>query len=351
MPSLTRLGPHCWLRCLVLVIMSLGGSCGGPLGSSVLEPQPATNIPPGMKGINHYTLQSETLQLMNQLHPNGQLSIRMPFYWKDVEPAKDQWNLWYNDPFVTLAEPNNVSLLGLLAYSTAWSSSVSTGSADDLYSPPEDPQQFAAYAKSVVARYPQVTHWEVWNEPNLWCFWRPHPDPAQYTQLLKATYTAAKQANRQCTIVLGGLSSGGGWADTIAPQDFLQAVYDAGGKDYFDVVGIHPYNQLQPPGDYLADFIARVRQVMDDHGDSAKPIWITEIGWYTRGDGNAVPEATQADRVTQVFSIVRQYPSVTKVFWYGLQDAGSDPRNPENGYGLFRADGSAKPAVRAFAGL
>ncbi|MBZ5515366.1 MAG: endo-1,4-beta-xylanase [Acidobacteriia bacterium] len=279
------------------------------------------------------------------------MSVRMPFYWRDVEPTKDQWNLSYNDPFVAVGEQNQITILGLLGYSTEWSTSNPTGSADDLYYPPADNQAFAAYAKALVARYPQVTDWEVWNEPNLWCFWRPHPDPAQYTALLKETYTAAKAANPECTIVLGGLSSGGGWQDTILPEDFLRAVYNAGGKGYFDVVAIHPYSQVQQPQDYLADQIERVRRVMEDFGDSAKPIWITEIGWYTRGDPSAVDEAVQAERVRQVFSIAGQYPFVTKVFWYQLQDCGNDANNPQQNYGLFRADGGAKPAVTAYAGL
>ncbi|MFB3921362.1 MAG: glycosyl hydrolase [Terriglobia bacterium] len=274
----------------------------------------------------------------------------MPFYWKDVQPTRDQWNLPYNDPFVALAESNNISLLGILGYSTQWSTSGPTAFEEGLFFPPSSVEEFAAYTRAVISRYPQVKYWEVWNEQNLWCFWRPYPDPARYTTLLKATYIAAKEANPQCTVVLGGLASGGGWTDVILPEDFLSAVYGAGGRDYFDIVAIHPYNQQQPPESYLPGSIERIWRVMEDHGDTAKQIWITEIGWYTSGDGNSVDETTQASRVAQVFSIVMRYPQVTRVFWYELQDAGDDRSNPEDGYGLFRADGSAKPAVRTFAG-
>jgi hypothetical protein len=70
------------------------------------------------------------------------------------------------------------------------------------------------------------------------------------------------------------------------------------------------------------------------------------MGCYTEGPGS-VTEAWQAEYLRQARAFLSQIPYVERVYWYTLRDA-SDSPDPEANYGLFRADGTPKPAVKAF---
>lgn len=129
----------------------------------------------------------------------------------------------------------------------------------------------------------QVSAWELWNEENIEGFFRPSPDPVRYVALLKVGYTAVRTASPGAIVVLGGMAGNG--VDMGFPgerRNFLQAVYDNGGKGYFDVLAIHPY--VHPIGQGFTELAARVRDtraVLAANGEAAKPMWLMEIGWPT----------------------------------------------------------------------
>jgi hypothetical protein len=213
--------------------------------------------------------------------------------------------------------------------------------------PPKDADAFAAYAANLASRYPQIEAWEVWNEPNTSFFWRPAVGVAAYTNLLEKTYLFVKAANPKAKVILGGLSPGNtsSIADSTAAAAFLSAIYQAGGGASFDAVAYHAYG-TGPLNDWLADALLGIRYVMDSNGDIAKPVWITEMGCYTDGPGS-VSEAWQAEYLGQARTFLSQIPYIERVYWYTLRDA-SDSPDPEASYGLFRADGTPKPAVKVF---
>jgi hypothetical protein len=213
--------------------------------------------------------------------------------------------------------------------------------------PPKDPDAFAAYAANLAGRYPQIQAWEVWNEPNTSFFWRPAVDAEAYTNLLKKTYRAVKVANPKSMVILGGLSPGNsnGVADSVPAADFLSLIYQGGGGAFFDAVAYHAYGEGTLE-DWLADALLGIRYVMDSNGDVAKPVWITEMGCYTHGPGS-VSEAWQAEYLSEARTFLARTPYVERLYWYTLRDA-NNSTDPEMNYGLFRADGSPKLAVKAF---
>ena len=213
--------------------------------------------------------------------------------------------------------------------------------------PPKDPDAFAAYAANLAGRYPQIQAWEVWNEQNTSFFWRPAVDVEAYTNLLKKTYRAVKAANPKSTVLMGGLSPGdrSGTADSVKVADFLNQIYQRGGGAFFDAVAYHAYGDGSLD-DWLEDALLGIRYVMDANGDVSKPVWITEMGCYTNGPGS-VSDDWQTEYLNQARNFLARIPYVERVYWYTLRDA-SISTNPEANYGLFRADGTPKPAVKAF---
>jgi len=214
--------------------------------------------------------------------------------------------------------------------------------------PPKASDAFAAYAADLARRYPQIDAWEVWNEPNTSFFWRPAVDAAAYAALLKKTYSAIKSENPRAQVILGGLSPGNsdGRADGISAAEFLSRIYQSGGGKSFDAVGYHAYGD-GVLADWLGDALLGIRYVMDANGDMTKPVWITEIGCYTYGPG-AVSEAWQTEYLLSARTFLARFPYVERAYWYTLRDANYSA-DPEKNYGLFRANGTPKAAVKAFA--
>lgn len=97
-----------------------------------------------------------------------------------------------------------------------------------------------------------------------------------------------------------------------------------------------------------------VRDVMVAHGDSAKPMWLTELGWSTYTGTYGVSEAKQAQYLTDSFTWLSSRPYVTNAFWYAFRNTywlNDDPNSWEANVGLLRTDYTAKPALTALTEL
>jgi hypothetical protein len=219
---------------------------------------------------------------------------------------------------------------------------------------PRSFSDYADYTRWIVSRYaPMGVHaYEVWNEPNLVNFWPSGVNATEFTEMLRAAYPVIKAADPQSTVVLGGLSGN--------DYPYLEKLYDAGAKPYFDAVGVHPYTGIDPNScwkDYgqtrnsVWAFcgLSEVHASMSARGDGDKPVWATEFGWSTNTGG--VSEAQQADYLTKSFTKLETYPWVQKAFWYRFRNVfflNDNAGDREANFGLLRTDYSTKPAYAAF---
>lgn len=220
------------------------------------------------------------------------------------------------------------------------------------YVPPTDTSDFARFTGRLASDYKgRISYWEIWNEPNHPYFWRPKPDAAAYTRLLKAAYVAVKEANPDAKVISGGLSN--------CDKEFLQRMYDAGARGYFDYFGLHPYtgdnSPYYPYHTYNSRWnfagIADMRAVMVANNDDATHIWASEMGWQT-GTGGDWPctEAQQAQYVGEAYArLFQEFPYVDALFIYDLRDDGTNRAVREQNFGLLRRDFSRKPGYAAFA--
>lgn len=283
----------------------------------------------------------------------------------DVEPSRDAWNAgWLSayDQWVSHVVGIGARPVIDVVEAAQWAS----GSSDSR-ALPSDPRAFAAFAKSyagfvaaLASRYAgRVAAWEIWNEEDESAWWTGGGDPARYAELLKAVYPAVKAADPAAGVVLGGLTGN--------DYRFMQGVYANGGGGSFDAVGVHtdtacnvlsPYRYLRDANGMINRYsflgYRSVHAVMAAHGDGAKPIWMTELGWSTAGGicssgmwagqkPAGVSEADQATFLGQALHCLSLDSSIVPVASvYALGD-GPFTRS----YGLQRADGSQKPAFGA----
>jgi Cellulase (glycosyl hydrolase family 5) len=280
--------------------------------------------------------------------------VRMFASWPDLEPTKDTfstfWLSYYEETFRSL--PSGTKVLLDVVDTPSWE----TGSGNPQ-TPPANPQEYAAFAGALAQRFgTKVAAYEIWNEEDSSAWWAGGPNPAAYTQLLKAAYPAIKAANPNATVVLGGLTGN--------DFEFLEGVYAAGGKGSFDAVGVHtdtacdvisPYDFVRGAGNrMIADsFLAyrEVHAVMLANGDD-KPIWMTELSWRTTSatcaegafagqKAGGVTEEEQATFLQQAYHCLAQAPYVQVALWFPLEDEGAVTS------GLLRSNGTRKPAFAA----
>ncbi len=287
-------------------------------------------------------------------------TLRINFAWGSVQSGPDLPNDWsHYDPVIAGAAKNGIRVLATVYSSPDWAEPT-----------PEYPPlgsrlpQFEDFVSALVGRYGSsgtfwrehpdvpklpITNWQVWNEPNSPLFWKPDPDPAAYLELLRGFDTAARGADSQANIVLGGLfpTPRGG----ITMREFMTALYRDHADDLFDAAAIHPY--AATPEDALAS-TNQLREVMDRSGDTEGRIWISEVGWASAGQasGLTVGPERQTDYLTRIFELAaesRERLGIEGVIWFSLNDT-PGPLWPGH-CGLFELDGSAKPAWRAFVNL
>ena len=235
--------------------------------------------------------------------------VRFDLDWWRVQPRPDApFDFSYYDPIVADCERHGLVPLPILFSPPGWAKPAS-----------EHLEAYGRFVEAVVAHFGEhLPEIEIWNEQNLPVFWGKAPDPKEYTALLRVAYEAARRANASASGHLSGeaalrpqsghlsgeaalrpqsghLSSeaalNGG---TAAPSprvlfggtagvalDFIRPVYEAGGKDFFDAMVIHPYSHPFAPDGRLEKVIASLRALMAEFGDADKPIIFSEHGWPT----------------------------------------------------------------------
>jgi hypothetical protein len=322
------------LALAVALLLALAGV--GTTGASAAEP-----------GVNLRAPNAAQIADMTAL---GTHWVRLFANWPDLEPSRGGFSAsqlaYYEGVFAAL--PAGTKVIVDMVDTPSWESGSS-----DPHAPP-NPTAFAAFVGTLAARWAgHVTAWEIWNEEDASRWWSGAPNPTAYVRLLQATYPVVKAAEPGATVVLGGLTGN--------DYEFLEGVYQAGGKGFFDAVGVHtdtacdvlsPYEFLRGPNNRMIDdsFLAyrEVHATMLANGDS-KPIWMTETSWRTTeavcSEGafagqkpEGVTPAQQALYLSQAYHCLAQDPYVQVALWFPLRDE----RGLMNG--LVRSNGARKPA-------
>ena len=276
----------------------------------------------------------------------GVTSLRIDVPWVAVQPTRFGGYDWSKaDRVINAAAARGIGVLGILGQPPAWA--VASGT-PELSGRPASATAFAQYARAVATRYRgKISAYEIWNEPNMLSFYKPHPDPVGYTALLRAAYPAIKAADRNAIVVGGVLAAAVDTAYSVDPVTFVQRMYTAGAKPYFDALSYHPYqhglkfSEGGPWVDAPLNQGLRIRQLMIDYGDAGKKIWASEYGVPTA----LQDEATQAAFIADLISTWRTVDFTGPMFVYTMRDKLTGSTDPEDTFGIFRSDWTAKLAV------
>ena len=131
------------------------------------------------------------------------------------------------------------------------------------------------------------------------------------------------------------------WSEVKIP-DFLEHLYQAGARPYFDVCNIHPYVLPDEGAERMMSLTQDTLSLMARYGDADKPLWITEVGC---GAASGEAEKQQAGLLSDTFAAARREPRVERVYWFLLRDMAKDLLGPEASMGVFAHDGRPRPAL------
>jgi hypothetical protein len=134
---------------------------------------------------------------------------------------------------------------------------------------------------------------------------------------------------------------------------FLAAAYRDGLRGAADAIGIHVYPGVYPIVVDLRARIALARAVKQRAGDPT-PFWLTEYGVSTgaAGGGDYHPRLTEAEQALALPAMdraVRAMSDIPVALFFRLRDTPPPGNGFNNGIGIFRIDGTAKPAVATVA--
>jgi hypothetical protein len=339
---------------------------GTAAGQSARARAAASRVPASFFGLvaNEAMGRSGAAQqtVLNQIRAAGAGTLRQNLDWAAVEQTPGQYSWGAFDALMLAAARAGVQVLPILFHPPAFYSSDPQA---DGTAPPRDNATFAAFAAAAVHRYgpggalwaahPDVpalpiTAWQVWNEPNILAYWPSGPDPAGYAAMLRAVGTAIHGADPGAEVVAAGLP------DTytgMSVLDYLRGLYAAGARGSFDVVAVHPYARSAEQAVATLD---AVRDILDQNGDQAVPIWATELGWATQGPRAPYQVGTRAQALLMTRTLTmlvaeHERLNLRGVVYYAWQDAGVYAGGTDFWglhTGLHTIKGKAKPSLKAF---
>lgn len=295
---------------------------------------------------------------LDLLQSIGVQNVRVGISWYATQSSANSDFVWTSTDYVIEeAYRRGMGVLGVLHETPAWAGR------PPLAGMP-DPAAFGAFAGAVAERYQgKVSALEVWNEPNGRIFLDPL-DPAGYTAMLRAAYTAIKahddldDPDDDITVIAGGLGSGRTVPGvSINPVDYLQGMYAAGAHGYFDALAFHPYQRDIPFSQGESERnspilqLRAIRELMRLNGDGELKVWASEYGLSTAPFNPLLPLQynslrKQARFIADFLSNWQNQEGTGPMFIYSTIDLNSASFNSEKNFGLFYSDGTPKPAVK-----
>jgi len=266
--------------------------------------------------------------------------VKQWFAWRDIEgQGKGKYDWSTSDRIVGQVEEFGLKLIVRVDHGPEWAGA-----------PPGSIDNFAAFLSAMATRYKGRIHaYQIWNEPNLAREWGAKaPNAGEYTQMLKKAYQVIKAADPNALVVTAGMAPTTELSQRAVPDTrFIQAMYEAGAKPYFDMLGAHGAGYKAPPemdpgqvandanyynvGDvncpgpacriYCFRHVEDLRQIMVDNGDANKKVVVLEFGW-TRDERTNSPYYWHrvADQFVQGDYMVRAYKYAKANWqpWIGL---------------------------------
>lgn len=321
---------------ILLLVLSVVGLLQA--GTAAAAPTPGININGASEGLAKVTSDLDRVRAL------GARTVRLELEWDEIEPdaagQRDPAVLTNLDGVMQAAGARGIKVLLMVQSTPCWTSTapaaIREGCKPGYASyPPSDYAAYGRLAAFLADRYRgALAAFEVWNEPDQSNerYWAGPDKAGRYAALVKATYPLLKAADPKLPLLAGTFVGKNG--------RFLQALYKAGMKGFYDGLSVHFYD-LPLLG------LRETRKVQLRNGDRT-PQWLMETGYNScapaRRDAQGIPcvsLATQARNLRELFAQTRRTSYLKAVVVYKLRDDGSDR------FGVLTTRNTRKPSFAA----
>ncbi|AZN41325.1 sugar-binding protein [Paenibacillus albus] len=331
------------------VVLTMLAALFSVFGASTASAYSVPNLRGGINAQWYFGTQAEVDNAATQMTNVGLGWARIDLKWDLMQPSGAGTAInWTNtDKMVSGALGKGMKVMLVASYTPSWANG---GNSDVRYYPNSaNIGNWQSFLDAAVRRYlPQgVTTYEMWNEPN----YSPQSSPSLFVSNVlipgaNAVRAVSNDLHIPVTIVNGAAANLIGVSGIVDPYDWVTGIYAAGGKNYFDVQGIHPYCwPLAPSTADTWNALLRapeIHTIMSNNGDGAKQIWATEFGYPTHGP-NTVTEQQQSDYIVSALQIWSQsawqsWTGPMFLYTYRDDDGGVVSNDPEQNFGLMHYD-------------
>jgi hypothetical protein len=324
--------------CLIMALLA-GLLLNQPVAAQARVQPPSTPVPESYFGLHvHYPSDTDW--------PNVHFgAIRLwdsGTEWWHIEPHKGQRDWQVLDKIVDVAEQHHVQIMLTLMSTPTWASArpkeVPTSRQAGYTAEPRDINDWRDFVRAVGMRYKgRIQAYEIWNEPNSNQFYSGKPETL--VAMAKEAYKILHEVDPSVLVVSPPIAGG--------HVEYLDAYLGAGGGEYCDVIGYHFYVSPDLP-ETMIGWIEKVKGIMAKHGQSGKPLWDTETGYYTQSREREVKPSgpfvvTTFDQFAAYVArayILNWAAGASRLYWYGWDDASEGLADK---YGTVR-----KPAAEAY---
>jgi hypothetical protein len=336
--------------------------------------------------------------------------VRIDVLWRNIvgsaepanprDPADPAYDFSGLDEAVAAAHAHGLDVLFTVFSAPDWAEGPNRPPVSQESSPAgtwkPEPSKYADFATALATRYsgkytppgaagplPEVSHYEAWNEENLWAYLSPQYAGQKqvavglYRGLLNAFYDAVHGANRKAQVLVGGNAPYGDPPGGIRtrPLLFLKSLFclsenlkpeSCPNPAKFDILGVHPINLSGGPTRSAIDDddmssadvpnvvkIVRAAENANTVEGGHHRLWATEFWWESYPDSGAKAKPGLAKHGIWI-------EQALYLFWKAGVDValnlqlvdtpatGEEELNSSYQAGVFLADGTPKPAATSF---
>jgi hypothetical protein len=219
---------------------------------------------------------------------------------------------------------------------------------------PLDSSALASFAYAASKKFPWITRWTVWNEPNVRLFLIPNSSRVYVTRLLNPAYRALKEASPR-NIVAGGVTSPRKTPSGVSPIAWIRGMRAA--HALLDAYAQNPYPIR--PGETptsggcwrctevtMATLPKLISEVKRDFGSRTR-IWLTEYAYNSKPPSKwlGVSNALQARYVGEAALRAYLAPRVDLLIHFLVRD---EPNATRWTSGFYTSRGRVKPSFNAY---
>lgn len=280
----------------------------------------------------------KSLELIKALGVN---TVRNPFRWDYIEKSNGEYDFSYYDRWIEEASKNNINIIA------GFNSVGNYAGFDYKINNEEEFEHFLTFSKKVIARYPQITTYEILNEPNYVLKKDSYKTEEEIQFYLKIVEELENFIDERYNIISGSTAClDKDEQDYIKSQTFFNKLFNEGLYKYSKNFSYHPYEWGNKDGSNN-----RIKRLLGEHitlfnGQGGFYLqYITEYGKSSYLGNNTTEEQQSSSLVSQ--SVILDQNNIELGSIYNFRNTGEREDYSEHNFGLVRYDYTPKKSYYA----